>query len=112
MTRLRLPAAAGRDDDEAIVFRFILISPDDEPYEPPTFLTASAHWSVGDEIVPGHSGHARILDVDTECTSMSARWDSPASSPSSRFSTRPSSDRVERLRVGHDAADYVVEAPL
>ena len=58
--------AVGRDDDNAIVFRFILISPDDEPYEPPAFSTASAHWSVGDEIVPGHSGHARILDVDTD----------------------------------------------
>jgi hypothetical protein len=48
------------------VFRFILISPDDEPYEPPTFLTATAQWSVGDEIAPGHSGNARILDVDTD----------------------------------------------
>ena len=48
------------------MFRFILISPDDEPYEPPTFLTSSADWSVGDEIAPGHGDNARILDVDTE----------------------------------------------
>ena len=48
------------------MFRFILISRDDEPYEPPSFLTDSAHWSVGDEIAPGHGGNARILDVDTE----------------------------------------------
>ena len=48
------------------MFRYILISPDDDPYEPPAFLTASADWSVGDEIDPGHGGSARILDVDTE----------------------------------------------
>jgi hypothetical protein len=48
------------------VFRFILISPIDEPYDPPAFVTADADWSVGDEIEPGHGGGARILDVDTE----------------------------------------------
>jgi hypothetical protein len=47
------------------VFRFILISPNDQPYEPPSFVTESADWSPGDEIVPGHGGIARILDVDT-----------------------------------------------
>ena len=48
------------------MFRFILISSDDQPYEPPSFVTDDAHWAAGDEIVPGHGGIARILDVDTD----------------------------------------------
>ncbi len=48
------------------MFRFILISPDDQPYEPPSFVTPSDDWSAGDEIVPGNGGIARILDVDTD----------------------------------------------
>ena len=48
------------------MFRFILISPDNQPFEPPSFLTPSADWSTGDEIVPGHGAIARILDVDTD----------------------------------------------
>jgi hypothetical protein len=48
------------------VFRYILICPDDQPYEPPSFATTDPEWSVGDEFVPGHGGIARILDVNTE----------------------------------------------
>ena len=48
------------------MFRFILISPDDQPYEPPAFLTPTADWSVGDEIDPGDGAHARILDVNMD----------------------------------------------
>jgi hypothetical protein len=48
------------------VFRYILISPDDQPYEPPAFLTAEHQWSIGDEIEPGNGANARILDVDTD----------------------------------------------
>jgi len=48
------------------MFRYILISRDDQPYEPPSFATSDAQWSVGDEIVPGHGGIARILDVNTD----------------------------------------------
>jgi hypothetical protein len=53
-------------DDDEDMFRFILISPDDQPYEPPSYVSASDDWSAGDEIVPGNGGIARILDVDTE----------------------------------------------
>ncbi len=48
------------------MFRFILISPDDQPYEPPSFVTASDDWSAGDEIVPASGPIARIVSVDTE----------------------------------------------
>ena len=48
------------------MFRFILISADDQPYEPPSYVTESEDWSAGDEIVPNNGGIARILDVDTE----------------------------------------------
>jgi hypothetical protein len=48
------------------VFRYILISPDDQPYEPPSFVTDDAQWAAGDEIVPGHGNIARIIDVDTD----------------------------------------------
>ena len=48
------------------MFRFILVTPNDEPYEPPTFFAGTADWSVGDEILPSHGGNARILDVETD----------------------------------------------
>ena len=48
------------------MFRFILISPNDQPYEPPTFLTPTDDWCAGDEIDARHGACARILDVDTD----------------------------------------------
>jgi uncharacterized Zn finger protein len=51
-----------------MAFRFALITPDNEPYDPAVFLCAEPQWSVGDVVVLGRDRRFRILDVQPPST--------------------------------------------
>jgi hypothetical protein len=48
------------------VFRYVLMLPDDEPYDPAVFLTAVPNWSVGELITLGAGEQLRVLAIETE----------------------------------------------
>jgi hypothetical protein len=46
-----------------MAFRFMLVTPGNEPYDPAAFLCAEPNWTVGNVVVLGRDRRFRILDV-------------------------------------------------
>ncbi len=59
------PERAGTGDD-VLVFRYLLVLPDDEPNDPASFVTAVPNWSVGETITLGEGEQLRILGIEAE----------------------------------------------
>jgi hypothetical protein len=47
------------------MYRFVLLQTDDEPYDPPCFVTPDGDHEIGAEIRLGDGGAARILETNT-----------------------------------------------
>lgn len=45
------------------MFRHLLVLPDGEPNDPPTFLTAIPNWSVGEIITLGDGEQLRVVRI-------------------------------------------------
>ena len=46
-----------------MAFRFALVTPDNEPYDPAVFLCGAPQWGAGGVVVLGRDRRFRILDV-------------------------------------------------
>jgi hypothetical protein len=47
------------------MYRFVLLLPDDTPYDPPCLVTNVVDQDVGDEIRLQNGERARVLEADT-----------------------------------------------
>ena len=47
------------------MYRFVLLLPDDTPYDPPCLVTTIPEQDVGDEIRLQNGDRARVLESDT-----------------------------------------------
>jgi len=48
------------------VFCFLLVLENDEPADPPAFVTAVPNWTVGETIWIGDGERFRILEIQTD----------------------------------------------
>ena len=48
------------------MFRYLLVLPDGEPHDPPSWATVVPNWSVGETIMLGEGEQLRILGIETE----------------------------------------------